>query len=495
MNFLKRYIGNKSFYREMLTVALPIAFQQLISAGVNLLDSAEIGRWGNMTLGAGGSEITSASIMIANRYFSTFDNIMIMLAISCTIFIAQYFGAKRPDKMKQVFGLALKLTFFFGLFAAIFGFIFRKEIIYFFATGLGAGSQMLYYGEQYLSIISLTFIPYSISVALSFCLRATRKTKIPLIASGTAAVTNLVLNYIFIYTLNQGVFGAAIATMIARLVELGILSYYFFWHKPVFYGTFKETMNSSLKFQWGVIVKGLPMVLAQVLTEVLAIFMFFAYARIDSGNASNIAAVNLSSRVVDLVVAFVGGMGTAAAIMVGTRLGAGKIEEAKQNARWQIGYILFISIITVAIMISLIPAVEYVYDFQSEAANLLAIVMVIHAVSLPFMFYSSNVIFITRAGGYTKAPMIITNLPYLLIKIPLVALFVFISPGLFATSAFLHQSLSIFGLPANLVIFVFVIDRFIEVIRAILAYIVLHKAPWQADITTSIKEKEILPAE
>jgi putative MATE family efflux protein len=495
MNFLKRYIGNKSFYREMLMVALPIAFQQLISAGVNLLDSAEIGRWGNITLGAGGSEVTSASIMIANRYFSTFDNIMIMLAISCTIFIAQYFGAKRYDKTKQVFGLALKLTFVFGLVAAVFGFVYRKEIIQFFATNYGTGAEMLYYGEQYLSIIAWTFIPYSLSVALSFCLRAIGKTKIPLLASGSAAVTNLILNYIFIYTLNQGVFGAAIATMIARFVELGILAYYFFRHKPIFYGTFKETMDSTLKFQWGVIVKGLPMVLAQVLTEVLAIFMFFAYARIDNGNAANIAAVNLSSKVVDLVVAFVGGMGTAAAIMVGTRLGAGKIEEAKQNARWQIGYILLVSLITVGIMISLIPAVEFVYDFQTEAADLLAIVMVVHAISLPFMFYSSNVIFITRAGGYTKAPMIITNIPYLLIKIPVVAFFVFIYPNLFASSTFLHETLSIFGLPASLVIFVFVIDRFIEVLRAILAFIVLHKAPWQVDITGSIKETEIIPVE
>ncbi len=491
MGFFKKYIGNKAFYREMLTVALPIALQQLISAFVNFLDSAMIGRWGNMTLGTGGSEVTTASIMIANRYFTTFDNIMIMLVISCTIFIAQYFGAKNADKGRKTFGFALQLSVGMGLSAAIIGFVFREPIIYFFSTGVGSGATMLHYGEQYLSILALTFIPYSISVAISFCLRSTNKPKIPLLASGAAALTNFVLNYFFIYTLNMGVYGAAIATMISRLVELAILLWYFFKHKPFFYGPLKEIMAEEKGFKKSIIVKGLPMTAAQVLTEAMAIFMFFAYAHIDSGNASNIAAVNLSSRVVDIVVAFVGGMGTAAAIMVGMRLGAGKIEEAKQNARWQIGYVVAVSLVTVLIMICMIPFVQYVNDFQPETATLLAVVMIIHAVSLPFMFYSVNVIFITRSGGFTKAPFIITNLPYLFIKIPLVTLFVFVAPQLFDGSSGIHQVLENIGLPGNLIIFIFLIDRLIEIVRAIIAFFVMRKAPWLGNLSGDSKKIEL----
>ena len=82
--FFKRYIGNKSFYREMFVVAFPIALQQLISGSVNLMDSAMIGRWGNIALGVGGSEISAAAVMIAGRFMTTFENVMIILAISCT---------------------------------------------------------------------------------------------------------------------------------------------------------------------------------------------------------------------------------------------------------------------------------------------------------------------------------------------------------------------------------------------------------------------------
>jgi putative MATE family efflux protein len=481
--FFKRYIGDKAFYREMFLVALPIALQQLISASVNLMDSAMIGRWGNTAFGVGGSEISSAAIMIAGRYMTTFEHVMIMLAISCTIFLAQFFGAKNYGAMKRVFGLALKLTIGFGLAALVLGFFFREEIVLLFATGMGSGLEMLDLGQSYLSIVSWTFIPFSLSVALSFCLRAIKKTTIPLMASGIAAGLNLFLNYLLIYPAGMGVVGAAIATLISRIVELVILGYYFFKHKPVFYGTFAEIFDIPHDLSRNILRKGWPMVLAQALTEGLAVFMFFAYSRIDSGNATNIAAVNVSTRVVELIFAFIGGMGTAAAILVGTRLGAGKIEEAKQNARWQIGYTIMMSWVTVLIMIGLIPLIQLLFSFDSAGNQLLATAMFLQAFSLPFLFYALNIIFITRAGGYTKAPVFITNIPYLLIKAPIVALFVFVYPNVLDTSPFLQNVFGALGLPVNLVIFIFIIDRFIEVIRAMIGFIVYHKADWQKDLT------------
>ncbi len=481
--FFRRYIGDKPFYKEMFFVAFPIALQQLISASVNLMDSAMIGRWGNMTYGLGGSEISAAAVMIAGRFMTTFENIMILLAISCTIFLAQYFGAKNQSAMKKVFGLCLKLTVGFGIASLILGFFFRNEIVYLFATGMGSGLVMLELGKKYLAIVAWTFIPYSISVAISFCLRAVKKTTIPLIASGSAAVFNFVMNYILIYPLGMGVIGAAVATLLSRLVELAILLFYFYRHKPAFHGTWPELFEIPRDFSSNILRKSWPLVFAQVLTEALAVFMFFAYARIDSGNATNIAAVNVSTRVVELIHAFVGGMGTAAAILVGTRLGAGKIEEAKRNARWQIGYIVMMSLVTVLIMIGLIPIIQYLFSFDAAGNQLLATTMILQSLALPFLFYAMNVTFITRAGGYTKAPILITNIPYLLIKAPLVALFAFISPGVIEASPGLQSVFSFFGLPADLVIFIFVIDRFVEVLRAAIAFIVYHKAPWQKDLT------------
>lgn len=483
--WFRPWIGTKIFYKEMLTAALPIAFQQLISALVNLLDSAMIGRFGNELLGQGGSEITSAAVMIAGRFGSTMDNIIVMLAISCTIFIAQFFGAKDFISTKKTFGLALKLTFGMGLIATFLGVIFPEAIINFFATGLNDGSLMTQFGTEYLSLFAWTFIPYSISVALSFSLRAIKNSNTPLLASGAAALANLILNYIFIYIFQWGLAGAAFATLLARFIELGILIRYYFKDKPAFFGHAHELFSTGLGFSRKILKKNYPIVLAAIITEMLAIFMMFAYAQIDQGNAMNIAAISISQRVVELILAFVGGMGTAAMVMVGTRLGAGKIEEAKTHARWQIGYVVLLSIGTIFIMVGLIPIVQWVFGFGEQGNRLLAIIMTIHALSLPFFFFSSNVIFVTRSGGYTQSPMLITNVPYFFIKVPLVIYFVFLSPQQWLAWTSLQSIFSWMGIPLDLIVFIFILDRLIELIRAGIAWIIYRFGHWYRTLSST----------
>jgi Na+-driven multidrug efflux pump len=141
------------------------------------------------------------------------------------------------------------------------------------------------------------------------------------------------------------------------------------------------------------------------------------------------------------------------------------------------------SLATVLIMIGLIPLVQLLFSFDAAGNQLLAATMILQSLALPFLFYAMNVTFITRAGGYTKAPILITNIPYLFIKAPLVALFAFVFPGVVETSPGLQAVFAFFGLPADLVIFIFLIDRFVEVLRAAIAFIVYHKAQWQTDLT------------
>ena len=489
MTWLKSFIGNKAFYKEMFRVALPIAFQQFISAFVLILDSAMIGFWGYQVLSEQGSEVFSAAIMIANRFTTTADNIMVMLAISCTIFIAQYLGAKQEQMIKKVFGFAVILTGSFGVITLIIGLFFSREVIEFFATAIGSGQAMTTYGTQYLMLIAWTFIPYSLTVAMTFSLRAVKKTTIPLLASGLAAGSNLILNIIFIYGLRLGIQGAAIATIIARIIECSVLLFYVRNYKPEFYGPFKTIFAIPKDLMGFITKKGMPIVFAQILTESLAIFMFFTYARIDAGNASNIAAINLSARVVDLVSAFIGGMGTAAIILVGSRLGAGKVLEARQNAKWQMGYISIFSVGTIFIMILLIPFMQSIFLYSETTNSLLFTVMVIQALSLPFFFISTNIIFITRAGGFTRAPVLITNLPYLLIKLPLVIYLVFIQRDWLYQQPWLQTLFAQGGVELDVIIIIFILDRCIEVIRAVIAIFVYKLAPWSNDLTAIPKRK------
>lgn len=470
--FFKRFIGNKAFYKELLIVAFPIALQQLISSLVNFLDMVMIGNYGG--------SLATGAVSIANRYFLSMNNIVIYICISGGVFVSQYFGAKQFDKLRKVFGFILTMTIVFGIIVCLCGTVFSGDIIGFFSsTENASGLEMKALGQEYLFIIAFTFLPLSISNCFSFILRSMKITKIPLLSSGTAMIANCILNFIFIFGLGLGVKGAAYATLISRFVELLIMMGYYFKKKPAFYGNLKQIFTYDKSICKKIVKRGIPLVFAQVITEAMAIFVLFAYARIEVGNPANISAINISQQIVDMVIVLVGGMGTAAGVLVGTRLGAGKIEEARQNARWQIGYVFIFSIVSALLMLVVFtPLAPYMFNFNDNERQLLITIMTIHGISLPFMFYSLNIIFITRSGGYTSSPFFITNVPYLLIKLPLIILFVFIAPNLFYDNQFIISLMGNIGLLPSLIVFIFIIDKGIEVIRCIIAAFIYSKAKW-----------------
>ena len=476
---LRRYIGTRAFYREMLTVSMPIALQQFVTSLVNSLDTVMIANWG-------GSNATAA-ISLANRYFTTFNMLMMALAVTCSVYIAQYYGAKQYHRLKQIFGINLVLTGVLALLAFTIGLAFQDPIIGFF-TGAEAGTDFIVreYGAQYLGLVAFSFLPQAVTNALTFTYRPLRQTKIPLYSAITAAVTNALFNWWFIYgglgVPAMGIQGAAYATIISRLFEMGVLLIYFFVKKPLFYGKIREIFSFTGTMFRDVITRGRPLLVSQALTQTMAIFMLFVFARIEVGNATNVAAFTVSTQLVDIVVVFIGGMGTAASVMIGSRLGANQLEEAKQNARYQVTYVILFSILASIVLVLLIPLTEIAFNFDPSEYELLSALMILHALSFPFMVYSLNIIFITRAGGYNRAPYYITNLVYYGIKLPIIIFFVYLMPSLFAESAGLHQGLSALGLPPTFMVFVFLIDRMMEVLRAIVAYYVYTRADWCRNI-------------
>ncbi len=478
MKFFRRFIGTKAFYKEILMVATPIALQLLITALVNTLDTFMVANYGGTTATAG--------VAIANRFFTTFNMIIMVMAFSCSVFIAQYFGANNHPRLRQIFGVSLVITTLAGVFALIIALLWKREIIGLFTTNAATFEG----GVVYLGIVAFSFIPYSLSAAMTATLRPIKKTKIPLYSAILATITNATLNYILIYGklgfAAMGIKGAAIATIISRVVEVGFLFYYYFKHKPVFYGSFKEVFTMPKIILKDILSRLRPLLFAQILTEAMNVFMLFAYARIDLANPTNVAAITISGQIMEIVMVLAGGMGTAAAVLVGSRLGADKIEEAKQNSLWQISYAVGIGIVAALLMIVSIPLIGTIFKFYGPDLRLLTSVMILQAITLPMMIFSMNVVFITRAGGYTIAPIYINNIIYYVIKLPIIILFVFVFPNLFDQIQWLGRMLTALGLIPLFVVFVFLIDRFCELLRSIVAYIVYIKADWCKNITRNI---------
>jgi len=480
-NIFKKFIAPKEFYKELFIVASPIALQQFISSLVNTIDTLMVANWGGVNATAG--------VAVANKYYLVFNMITMVTAVSCSVFIAQYFGAKRFDRLKQIFGSNIILCLLIGIIFLTVGLIFRNDIILFF-IGTSTDTLSYDYGVLYLSVIVFSFIPQVFTNAIAMTFRPIKMATVPLYAAIVASVSNAFFNWIFIYghlgVPSLGVQGAAIATVIARSIELLILIAYYFYRKPPFYGKFKEIFHIPSFLIKDILVKLRPLLFAQILTESIGIFMLMTYARLEIGNATNVAAITVSQQIVDIVMVLISGMGTAASVLVGTRLGANNIDEARNNARWQMAYITVFSILACVIIILLIPLVQKGYDFSGADASLLRMIMTIQAISLPFSAYAMNVIFITRAGGYTRSPIYISNLVYYFIKLPLIIYIVYINPSAFVEGSFFYQMMISLNLAPLFVVFVFVVERFIEILRFFVAAFIYRKVRWYNNITRTI---------
>ena len=480
ITYFKKFIGTKAFYKELFFVAAPIAAQQFVSSLVNSIDTLMVANWGGVAATAG--------VTVANKYYLVVNMLSMAIAISCAVFVAQYYGAKRFDRLKQIFGLNIMMMLGLVLIAALFGFVMREQIIAFL---LGTDTTISYtYGLAYLTIIVFSFIPHSITNAFAMTFRPLKMATIPLYSAIIASIINTILNYLLIYGIwifpELGVMGAAIATIIARLVELVVLFAYYLISKPAFYGKFKEVFAIPSFLVQDVFNKLRPVFIASLLTEAMGIFMLLTYARIEIGNSANIAAIAVSQQILDILMVIVMGMGTASSVLVGQRLGANQIEEARQNARWQLSYVMTFGVVASILMVLMVPVAQSLYNFQASETELLRMIMILQAFSFPFSIYAANVIFVTRAGGFTKSAIYINNIVYYIFKLPLIVFLVYISPGLFNSSPFIQTILNTLGLLPSFMVFVFLVERLIELIRAVVAGYIYNNIHWYNNITRNV---------
>ncbi|MCL1905397.1 MAG: MATE family efflux transporter, partial [Clostridiales bacterium] len=205
---------NREYTSVMLTVALPVMLQNLISIGLNLVDVLMIGRLGVSELAAVGA---------ANRIYSVFGMLCFGLISGFSVYIAQYWGVRDTKNIRRVYGLALtamlSVAALFMLLAASAG----RPLLSLFVKD----PAVVELGRQYLNIALFSYPLVAYSFCTSFSSRAIRRLRATTIINALALGTNTVLNYGLIFgnfgMPRLGVTGAAIATVIARSLELIML--------------------------------------------------------------------------------------------------------------------------------------------------------------------------------------------------------------------------------------------------------------------------------
>ena len=389
---MKKLIGSKGFYKMVLAICIPIVIQNGFTNLASLLDNIMIGQLGTLSM---------SGVSITNQLLQVF-NVTIFGAMSGPgIFMAQFYGKKNKEGVENCFRIKLIIGIIIALLAIFLFYTFGQQLISLYLNDNPTDSlKTLNYGMDYLKIMLIGLIPFVITQVYSSSLRETGNTFLPMIASVVAVIVNFCINYILIFGHfgfpQLGVTGAAIGTVVSRVVEMSINivgGYRNVYLKEAM--VLKKVPLSSTK---EMLKRGLPLLCNEILWSISIALISQSYS---TRGIIAVAAINITTTVTNFFMILCYAMGNSISIVVGQQLGAGEIEKAKDYDLKML-FMNFVMCLAIGIVLfnvsSLIPQI---YNTSLEVKALASQLLKIAACMLPIIsiYYSSY--FTMRAGGKT----------------------------------------------------------------------------------------------
>ena len=397
--FREKYIGDKAFYRTVLMLVLPMIAQQGITQFVNLLDNVMVGRLGTAPM---------SGVAIVNQIVFIF-NLTIFGGLSgASIFGAQFFGKGDHKGLRDTFRFRL----LFALTVLVIGvgvFLLFGENLFRLYLNEGASSAQdiaatLNYAKSYMVVIIWGLLPFVVVQCFSSVLRNAGETVSPMIASTIAILVNLVLNYLLIFGNfgfpKLGVVGAALATVIARYLEMVYLIVRTYRRKekfPFLDGAFRS-LRVPLPLVKRIAVTGTPLLVNEFLWSMGMAAIQVCYA---TRGLTAVAAVNIESTIYNLFSILVMASGDTIGILSGQMLGANNIQGAKDTVRKMLFLTVSVNFCMGLIVIGVSPFLPNIYNTEPIVRETATRLLTVMGCFMPLMAFTNGCYFTIRSGGKT----------------------------------------------------------------------------------------------
>lgn len=458
----KKFIGDKAFYRYLIFLAFPMIVQNGITSFVSFLDNIMVGQIGTEPM---------SGVAIVNQLFFVF-NICIFGGVSgAGIFSAQFFGKGDYEGQKYTFRFKLYACLLITAIACVlFHFLDEPLISLYLNDGGSVGNTRLAlsYGKEYLAIMIFGLLPFAVSQTYVSTIRETGQTFVPMVSGIVAVITNLVLDYVLIFGAfgapELGVAGAAIATVIARYTECLIVVVWAHRHpdkNPYLIGVYK-----GLRIPGSILAdifrKGLPLMFNEMLWAVGMAVIVQCYA---VRGLEVVAAQNISSTISNLFNIVYLQLGNCISIVVGQKLGAGQLEEAKDADNKIIFFDVACCACISVIMILLGGLFPEIYKTEPGIKSLAKNFIIISAMAMPLCAFSHCSYFTLRSGGKTIVTFLFDSVYTWVVMIPYA----------FVLSRFTTLSITM----------VFFLVSFTEIIKVIIGFFMIKSNVWLQNIVNS----------
>lgn len=452
MTFKEKYFGDKDFYKMVLALAVPMMLQGLLVSLSGLIDNL-------MVSGLGDSYLSG--VAAANRFYMIYNFAIQGVVIGAGIFIGQYLGARKADKMKESFRASIILSYMIMIPFFIAIMFFPKNVMNFFTKD----PLVVQSGLDYFRGIVWTMIPLTLSLAIGTAIRSIGDTKTPVIASSIGIGVNLFANYLLIYgNLGfpaWGVYGSAIATVISRVVEVLVLLYIMSIKHYDFSTNIKDIFKIERNLFKTISKNAINISGNDILWSSSMAFLMKFYS---TRGPAAMSAYSIAGSVADIFFVLFGGMAAATTVLVGHRLGADKFEEAKLNAYRLLSFSLIMAVVFGVLMAFISLLVPFIYtDVSVEAQNIaMSLIRIIGVLFWTFM-YNMQILFLLRAGGDSFSAFIMDSGFMWIINIPIVAFFTY------------YTNISI--------VYLYLIGQATDVIKLLVSTYVLKKELWVKNVT------------
>jgi putative MATE family efflux protein len=381
----------RHFIKEMLPLAVPVAMHEFLISAVNIADTVMVGQI---------NETAIASVNLANQIFFIFILMMVGIVSGSAIFVSQYYGDKDMKGVQRTLGLTLILTAVASTAFSVFSVGFAQNIISFYTKDADVISS----GVDYLKIAGYSFPLVALSFAYGSVLRSTHKPKLPLAATALALITNVILNFVFIFGKlgfpKMGVEGAAMATLISRLLEVAFLFSVMRIKNSILLAGVKDLFTFSRGFIKKFAVTNYPV----LLNEMGWVIGVSLYNKIYAGISTQaITSISIADTIFNIFFVLFFGTSSATSILIGNKIGENKISLAHDYAKIVHKIIPVISLVFGCILAGGSKLFPIIYGVSGETLKSTTLVILVYAFIMPFKAFNLHTVNgILRSGGDTK---------------------------------------------------------------------------------------------
>jgi putative MATE family efflux protein len=311
----------RHFYLTLISLALPIILQNLISVGVGVADNVMVGSLG---------ETAISGVAMANQVQNMMQQLVTGVSAAIILLASQYWGKHDTVMIKRVVAIGFKFCLTVGLAASITVLLFPEQVLRVFTNDM----DVVVEGAKYLRIIGFSYVFFCLTNVFIASMRCVETVHIALIISISTLFVDVGLNYVLIFGHfgfpRLGIRGAAIATLIARILESCIITVYVRFIDRKLRFRFKDLLGTHRLLLKDFIHYGTPVILGDILWGIGGVAQASIIGRLGD---SAIAANSIALTVFNFISVAVYGLGGAAGVIIGKTVGAAMYDKVKEYTR------------------------------------------------------------------------------------------------------------------------------------------------------------------